>query len=93
MQIIERRRRRPMTAAKPNMRDTVDWSIQTPYPEHTVTCGCGHTDRSHAKLVRIDGQGEGFSSFVLIARLPCGVCGGERLKAARSDPETMSITR
>jgi hypothetical protein len=78
------RQRWPMKA---NLRDGVDWAVHDQYPEDTVTCVCGHEYRSHGKMVSIEG------TFVLVARKPCGVCGGERLKAARSDPEAVIIRR
>lgn len=68
-----------------NARDTVDWSVFDKYPEITVTCVCRHEYRSHAKGVNVDGR------YVLVARKPCGVCGGELLMAARSDPESMTL--
>lgn len=66
-----------------NARDSVDWSVFDQYAEQTVTCVCGHTYRSHAKFVA--------DVSYVVARKPCAVCGGERMKAARSDPETMAL--
>jgi hypothetical protein len=78
------RQRWPMKA---NLRDGVDWTKQDAHPENSVTCVCGHEYRSHSRMVCAD------HAFVLVARKPCGVCGGERLKAARSDPEAMTLGR
>lgn len=72
-----------------NFREQIDWTPFDKYSESTVTCVCGHTYRSHAKFVMamVDGRHVGAT----IARKACAMCGGERMTAARSDPETQTL--
>jgi len=61
----------------------IDWSKHDPYPEHTLTCGCGQVFRSHCKTV----PGVG-----IVSRRTCPGCDGHnRIVRASSDPETMTI--
>lgn len=66
----------------------VDWAPFDPYPENTCECHCGATYRSHTKAVMVAGTG-----FRIVSRRACPGCGETvgNLRAARSDPETMTI--
>jgi hypothetical protein len=65
----------------------VDWTAFDQYPESTCECACGATYRSHTRAVMVNG------SFRIVARRACPGCGETvgNVRAARSDPETMTI--
>lgn len=74
-----------------NIRETVDWTNFDQYPESTVTCVCGYSYRSHAKFVVLDEKTHGIAGGCVIARKLCAMCGSERMRGSRSDPETVTL--
>jgi hypothetical protein len=65
--------------------ERIKWEAHNQYPENTCECRCGAIFRSHSRYSSTRG---------LISRKPCPACGkDDGLRAARSDPEEMTITK
>lgn len=66
----------------------IDWAAFDGQPEQTLTCRCGTTFRSHAKII-YGGPDQGIHP-----RRACPSCGQFRdIYRSSTDPETMTISR
>jgi hypothetical protein len=62
-----------------------EWAPFEALPKSLCECFCGGTWRSHARLVRDD------DGMRIAVRVACPLCGSDRPRAVRSDPETFTI--
>lgn len=65
----------------------IDWSRFVGPPTSTLECRCGYYFRAHAKAAYVKEE----RTIRLLSKDPCPACGEHIMRAARGDPESMTL--